>query len=82
MAEDKQQKTASFIERLKQQAATQQNYGGAVEKTDARMEVRDCPNCGAGRAYRHGLTTCAYCGFSFMHIELTDGIHIKKTHNS
>jgi uncharacterized Zn finger protein (UPF0148 family) len=82
MPEEEKKKTLSYLERLKQQALSQQHYGGDVLDTAAKMEARDCPNCGAGRAYRDGLTSCAYCGFSFMDIKLTDGIHIKKENNS
>jgi uncharacterized Zn finger protein (UPF0148 family) len=82
MPDEEKKKTLSYLEKLKQQALTQQNYGGEVPDEAARMEARDCPSCGAGRAYRHGLTNCAYCGFSFMNIKLTDGIYIKKDNNS
>ena len=82
MQDEEKKRTLSYLEKLKQQALDQQNYGGNVSPEDARMEARDCPNCGAGRAYRDGLTNCAYCGFSFMDIKLTDGIHIKKDNNS
>lgn len=82
MQEEEKKQTLTFLEKLKQQALSQQNYGGDVPQEEAKMEARDCPNCGAGRAYRDGLTSCAYCGFSFMNIKLTDGIHIKKDNNS
>ena len=82
MPDEEKKRTQSFLEKLKEKALTQQNYGGDGTFEEARMEVRDCPSCGAGRAYRDGLTNCAYCGFSFMDIKLTDGIHIKKSNNS
>lgn len=82
MQEEEKKRALTYLEKLKQQALNQQHYGGDVPDEAARMEVRDCPNCGAGRAYRHGLTHCAYCGFSFMDIKLTDGIHLKKDNNS
>lgn len=82
MQEEDKKRTLTFLEKLKQQALGQQHYGGDVPQEEAKMEARDCPNCGAGRAYRDGLTSCAYCGFSFMDIKLTDGIHIKKDNNS
>lgn len=82
MQDEEKKRTLSYVEKLKQQAVNQQNYGGDIPREDARMDARDCPNCGAGRAFRHGLTNCAYCGFSFMDIKLTDGIHIKKNNNS
>lgn len=80
--EEKPKRTSSYIDKLKQQARDQKNYGGELQHEAAKMEVRDCPNCGAGRAYQAGLTACAYCGFSFMDIRLTDGIFIKKENNS
>lgn len=82
MPEEEKKKTLSYVEKLKQQALAQQNYGGEVVDKAAQMEIRDCPNCSAGRAYYDGLTNCAYCGFSFMDIKLTDGIYIKKDNNS
>lgn len=75
-------KILSYLEKLKQKAQTQENYGGEVKKVDAKMEVRDCPECGAGRAFQDGLTACAYCGFVFMDTKLTDGVNIKKENNS
>lgn len=74
--------TKSFLEKLKEKAKSQGNYGGDMEATDAGMQVRDCPNCGAGRAKQDGLTHCAYCGFAFMEGKLTDGVHVKKEDNS
>jgi len=77
-------KPLSFAERMKQKALAQKNYGHALERPpeDARMDVKDCPNCGAARAQQDGLTHCAYCGFEFLSVRLTDGIHIKKDNNS
>jgi uncharacterized Zn finger protein (UPF0148 family) len=83
MTGDEEKKpTLSYLERLRQNALNQQNYGGEIPIEGAKIEIRDCPNCGAGRAYHHGLTACAYCGFAFMDVKLTDGIHIKKDNNS
>lgn len=82
MDQGEKKRTASFLEKLKHKAATQENYGGEIIKEEARMDVRDCPECGAGRAVQEGLTACAYCGFVFMDVTLTDGIHIKKENNS
>lgn len=70
--------TLSYLEKLKQKSQDQKSYGGEAKSEEARMEARDCPNCGAGRAYRDGLTHCAYCGFEFISGQLTDGLHIKK----
>jgi rubredoxin len=82
MSEEENKRTRNYLERLKQSALQQKNYGGEIKKEDASMDARDCPNCGAGRAFRHGLTSCAYCGFVFMEVKLTNGIHIKKENNS
>ncbi|MBS0029057.1 hypothetical protein ACTJJ0_14000 [Chitinophaga sp. 22321] len=82
MSENEKKRALTYVEKLKEKALQQKNYGGEVKKEDAGMDARDCPNCGAGRAFRHGLTACAYCGFVFMEIKLTDGIHIKKGNNS
>lgn len=82
MAEEKDNKLSSYLDRLKQQAATQQHYGGDINPEEAKMDIRDCPGCGAGRAFEKGLTACAYCGFVFMEVKLTDGVNIKKENNS
>ena len=75
-------KAKSFLEKLKEKAQQQKNYGGAFDPTEAKMGVKDCPNCGAGRAKQDGLTHCAYCNFEFISITLTDGVYIKKEDNS
>jgi uncharacterized Zn finger protein (UPF0148 family) len=80
MSEEK--KELSFVERMKLKAQSQKNYGGETEIQPASIAARDCPNCGAGRARQEGLTHCGYCGFEFMNITLTDGLHIKKEDNS
>lgn len=82
MSDDNNKKTLSYLERLKQKALEQKNYGGEVNMEDAKVAARDCPNCGAGRAYRDGLTNCGYCGFTFIQVKLTDGVYIKKENNS
>lgn len=82
MSEGEKKKTLSYLEKLRQTAVEQKNYGGEVEKSEAKIGTRDCPNCGAGRAWKDGLTNCAYCGFTFISTTLTDGIHIKKENNS
>jgi hypothetical protein len=82
MAEEKNKRMLSYLEQLKQKAINQQHYGGDIIPEDAQMDIRDCPECGAARAYHKGLTACAYCGFVFMETKLTDGIHIKKENNS
>ena len=79
MSDDKP--TSSFLQRLKQRSASETPYGGQSTATAASMQTRDCPNCGAGRAQQDGLTHCAYCGFEFMSVTLTDGIHIKTKDN-
>lgn len=79
--EEKKQ-TKSLIERMKEKALQQKSYGGDYKEEEAKIYVRDCPNCGAGRANNDGLTNCAYCGFEFLSVKLTDGINIKKENNS
>ena len=79
---EEENKPLSFIEKMKLKAKQQKNYGGETEIFEAKLEVRDCPNCGAGRAMQDGVTHCAYCGFEFLNVKLTDGIHIKKEDNS
>jgi uncharacterized protein (DUF983 family) len=78
--EDK--KVSSFLEQLKKKAKEQEHYGGKTEIAAAAIAARTCPNCGAGRALQDGVTHCAYCGFEFMSVRLTDGVHLKKENNS
>ncbi|SFC92175.1 hypothetical protein [Flavobacterium phragmitis] len=77
-----EKKVNSFLSRLKENAQKQTNYGGEFETTEAKMSAKDCPNCGAGRAKEDGVTHCAYCGFEFLNVKLTDGLYIKKEDNS
>jgi len=76
------EKPLSILERMKQKAQSQTPYGGAVQSSEAKIDITTCPNCGAGRAKTDGLTKCGYCGFVFIEQELTDGINIKKEDNS
>ncbi len=75
-------KPLSILEKMKQKALDQKNYGGKFVEEAAKVTTRTCPNCGAGRAKQDGLTHCAYCGFEFLAVDLTDGINIKKEDNS
>lgn len=77
-----EKKPRSLLERMKQKAKEQKNYGGEFAAEEAKVNVRACPNCGAGRAKQDGLTHCAYCGFEFLSVKLTDGINLKKEDNS
>ena len=77
-----EKKTSYILERLKNKAKTQQYYGGKGEDSAAEMAIKDCPNCGAGRAQQDGVTRCAYCGFQFIAVKITDGINLKKEDNS
>lgn len=82
MEQEENKRLSNYLEQLKHKAQTQENYGGEIKKEDAKMDSRDCPECGAGRALQKGLTACAYCGFVFMDVKLTDGVNIKKDNNS
>lgn len=75
-------KALSFIEKMKLKAQSQEKYGGKTEIVPAKVDVKDCPNCGAGRAMQDGLTKCGYCGFDFLTVVLTDGLYVKKEDNS
>lgn len=77
-----EKKAQSFLEKLKAKAQAQEKYGGPITEKEASIGTRTCPNCGAGRAKDDGLTHCAYCGFEFLQVTLTDGLHIKKDDNS
>jgi endogenous inhibitor of DNA gyrase (YacG/DUF329 family) len=79
MAENK---TLSFLDRLKKTAAAQKNYGACGEVSPPVMDAALCPNCGAGRARQDGLTHCAYCGHRFLDVDLDDGIYLAKKDNS
>ena len=76
------EKVLSFIEKMKIKAQSQQNYGGELVVKEASTTAATCTNCGAGRAKQDGLTKCAYCGFVFIAVELTNGLHITKDDNS
>ena len=80
--EDEKPKPLSYLERLKLKANSQVFYGGETKIEEAKIGAITCKNCGAGRAYNDGLTHCGYCGFEFLAITLTDGLHIKKENNS
>jgi uncharacterized Zn finger protein (UPF0148 family) len=80
MAENK--KALSLLERMKLKAMEQKSYGGEFTEEPAKLNARTCPNCGAGRAEQDGVTHCAYCGFEFLSVKLTDGINLKKDDNS
>lgn len=80
MGENK--KTLSILEKMKLKAKEQKSYGGDFANESATVKTRTCPNCGAGRAKEDGLTHCAYCGFDFLLVKLTDGINLKKENNS
>jgi len=79
---DDKNKALSFVERMKQKAQNQPKLGGNAPPVEARLDAGTCPNCGAGRAKMDGLTKCAYCGYEFLKVELSDGLHIKKEDNS
>jgi uncharacterized Zn finger protein (UPF0148 family) len=79
---EEKKSSLSFLEKLKQKANEQKAYGGEFIAKDAAIEAKTCPNCGAGRAKQDGITHCAYCGFEFITVTLTDGINIKKEDNS
>ncbi|MDR0800944.1 hypothetical protein [Fluviicola sp.] len=79
---EENKKTLSLLERMKQKAVEQKSYGGEYVEQSANVNTKTCPNCGAGRAQQDGLTHCAYCGFEFLSVKLTDGIHIKESDNS
>ena len=80
MAEEK--KVNSFIEKMKQKAKTQEVYGGKLEDKSASLSIKDCPNCGAARAQQDGITHCAYCGFEFIGVKISNGINLKENDNS
>ncbi|MCF3108828.1 hypothetical protein LL912_08570 [Niabella sp. CC-SYL272] len=77
-----EKKAQSFLEKLKARAQAQEKYGGPITEKEAHIGARTCPNCGAGRAKDDGISHCAYCGFEFLQVTLTDGLHIKKEDNS
>lgn len=74
--------TLSFIQRLRQRVEEQGSPGEGVQPAPPKVETRMCPNCGAGRAKDDGLTACAFCGYKFMEVTLSNGIHIKEEDNS
>lgn len=79
---EENKKPLSLLEKMKQKAMEQKSYGGEFVEEAAKVNTRSCINCGAGRAKQDGLTHCAYCGFEFLSVKITDGIYIKKEDNS
>lgn len=79
---EEQKHTLSLLEKLKQKAKEQKSCGKDYVEEPAKLNSRTCTNCGAGRTKEDGLTHCAYCGFEFLSVQLTDGIHLKKEDNS
>ncbi len=79
---ESEKKTLTLLEKMKLKAQSQKSYGGEAEEKKASVNTITCPNCGAGRAKDDGLTHCAYCGFEFLSVKITDGIHLKKEDNS
>ncbi len=79
---EEEKKTLSLLERLKLKAKEQKSSGSDYVEEPAKLNSRTCSNCGAGRAEEDGLPHCAYCGFEFLSVQLTDGIHLKKEDNS
>ncbi len=75
-------KPLTLLEKMKQRAQSQKNYGGDFIDEKANVKSVCCPNCGAGRAKEDGLTHCAYCGHEFLSVDLSDGVTIKKSDNS
>lgn len=73
-----EQNSKSFLQKLKEKQSQQE----ASKKEAPKMAATACPNCGAGRAKQDGLTHCAYCGFEFIAVQLSNGIHLKKEDNS
>lgn len=79
---EEEKKTLSFVEKMKLKAKTQQVYGGKLEDKPASLHIKDCSNCGAARAQQDGITHCAYCGFGFIAVKISDGINLKSEDNS
>ena len=73
-------KPLTIVERMKK-LALQQKRAKFNEK-QAGVTTSTCPNCGSGRNKADGLTRCAYCGFTFLQHDLSDGIHITEEDNS
>jgi uncharacterized protein (DUF983 family) len=72
----------SFLAQMKARAQSQGSGGSVSEPTTAKMRLNACPNCGAGRAKEDGLTLCAYCGFEYLSVRLSDGLHLTADDNS
>ncbi len=77
-----EKKVDTVLQKLKNKAKTQEVYGGRTKEFGAELSIKDCPACGAGRAQQDGVTHCAYCGFEFISVKLTNGLNLKKEDNS
>ena len=74
-------KPLSFVERMKLKNKSTPKYGGEFKEEKAKLDITDCPNCGAGRAKLDGVKNCAYCGFEFLEHHHTKGIHLNREKN-
>ncbi|MDR3346015.1 MAG: hypothetical protein LBS73_02465 [Campylobacteraceae bacterium] len=72
---------AGFLDKMKSLSLAQKNYS-EPKNAAAKTDTTTCPNCGAGRIKKDGLTRCAYCGYTFIKADLSDGIYIAKEDNS
>lgn len=75
---EEKQTTKSYLQRLKQQTSTDIPYGGEAQESGPGMGAVNCPSCGAARAKTDGIKRCAYCGYDFLQVDLTDGLFLKK----
>lgn len=80
--QDQSNNPRSFLDRMKKRAETQRMDHFDTPQVEADMTLSACLNCGAGRAKSDGLTACVYCGYEFLGVELSDGIHLSATDNS
>lgn len=72
----------TFFKRLRY--STQKDRAGApIQETgEAMTTALTCPSCGAGRVKADGITVCAYCGYRFITVALSEGLHLGEADNS
>ena len=71
-----------FLKNIKNAAFAQEKMWGEIELEKAKLANVSCPNCGGNRDEFSGLKNCPYCWFEYNSRDFSDGIFIKKIHNS
>jgi hypothetical protein len=69
-----------LLRNLSARSRREQRGGGQEPAPSAKVNA--CPRCGAPRSRNTGLTTCAYCGNTFLSVAVTKGLFLGPADNS